>query len=65
MPASQRLRLDKTMSKLIITCLSVVLIFGICVYIFRPAGGQGMGEQIKDGHRRITENVRGFDYITD
>ncbi|ALS21606.1 hypothetical protein [Paenibacillus sp. Pae108] len=53
------------MSKLIITCLSVVLIFGICVYIFRPAGGQGMGEQIKDGHRRITENVRGFDYITD
>lgn len=52
------------MSKLIISCLSVVLIFGICIYIFRPAGGQGIREQIRDGHMRITEKVRSFDYVT-
>ncbi|MBP1156034.1 hypothetical protein ACVLD2_000043 [Paenibacillus sp. PvR052] len=52
------------MSKLIITCLSVVLILGICITIFRPPGGQGIREQIRDGHVRISENIRSFDYVT-
>ncbi|AEI39605.1 hypothetical protein [Paenibacillus mucilaginosus] len=53
------------MGKLITLCLTVVLIFGICTYIFRPQGGSGLTEEVRDGHETVTGTLRGFDYVTD
>ncbi|CAG7628469.1 hypothetical protein PAESOLCIP111_03022 [Paenibacillus solanacearum] len=52
------------MSKLITLCLTVVLIFGVCTYIFNPMGGQGLKQQVRDGHTTLTGTVRSFDYVT-
>jgi hypothetical protein len=54
------------MSKLVVLFLVTTLIFGVCTYIFKPGGASGgLTQTVRDGHSRITETVRGFDYVTD
>ncbi|WP_201305397.1 hypothetical protein [Paenibacillus puerhi] len=51
------------MSKLVTMCLLVVLVFGICLFIFKPGEG-GVQEQLRDGHATMTRKIRSFDYVS-
>ncbi|WP_176835616.1 MULTISPECIES: hypothetical protein [unclassified Paenibacillus] len=51
------------MSKLVTMCLLVVIVFGICLFVFRPGAG-GIQEQLRGGHATMTEKIRSFDYIS-
>lgn len=51
------------MSKIVTLCLIVVLIFGVCTYVFRPGEG-GLRDEVRSGHATLTERIRSFDYVT-
>ncbi|MED4604160.1 hypothetical protein P9314_26385 [Paenibacillus validus] len=51
------------MSKIVILCLMVVFIFGICTYVFRPGAG-GLQDEVRNGHDTMTMKIRSFDYVT-
>lgn len=48
------------MSKLLSVLMTAILLLGIAIYIFN--GNGGVKDTVIDGHDRVTDKLRTFDY---
>lgn len=50
------------MSKLLVSLVLAVLVFGMAVIIFQ--GDAGVTDAVRDGHDSILTKIRSFDYVS-
>lgn len=51
------------MNKFLSGLLIALIMVGLCVFIF--SGDEGINETTVNGHKKVTDELRSFNYVTD